>query len=83
MPSYSMLTQNCDAHPLLRLMHRPDPKLPEDAQDKRAVVPIEREYWDQWLHGTQEHAEALIGLPLMECIHHGAADPAKSVPLTI
>jgi putative SOS response-associated peptidase YedK len=80
-PSYSMITQNCDAHPLLRLMHRPDPKLPPDAQDKRAVVPIESEHWDQWLHGPQEQAEALIGLPSMECIRHAAADPTKTVPL--
>ena len=37
-PSYTMLTQNCDAHPLLNRMHKPDPALPPDAQDKRSVV---------------------------------------------
>lgn len=26
-PSYSMLTINCDDHPLLRRLHRPDAKL--------------------------------------------------------
>lgn len=82
-PNYSMITQNCDAHPLMRLMHRPDPKLPADAQDKRAVVPVEREDWDEWLHGTQDQAEALIGLPTMECIRHAAADPAKAVALPL
>jgi len=42
-PNYTMLTQNCDAHPLLNRFHKPDPKLPADKQDKRSVVPIERE----------------------------------------
>jgi hypothetical protein len=78
-----MITQNCDAHPLMRLMHRPDPSLPHDAQDKRSVVPIEPADWDQWLHGTQEQAEALIGLPDLACIRHAAADPAKAVPLVV
>lgn len=81
MPSYSLITQNCDPHPLLAQMHRPDPKLPADAQDKRAVVPVEMRDWDQWLHGTTEQAEALIGLPSLECIRHSAADPAKTVAL--
>jgi putative SOS response-associated peptidase YedK len=32
-PSYTMLTQNCDEHPLLRAFHKPDPALPPDKQD--------------------------------------------------
>jgi putative SOS response-associated peptidase YedK len=40
-PSYSMITINCDGHPLLGRLHKPDPKLPDDAQDKRSVVPLE------------------------------------------
>lgn len=36
-----MLTINADSHPLMRRMHKPDPKLPADQQDKRSVVPIE------------------------------------------
>lgn len=78
-----MLTQNCDAHPLLRLMHKPDPKLGPEDQDKRAVVPIERGDWDQWLMGTAEQAEALIKLPSLEAIRHEAADPSKAIVLTI
>lgn len=46
-PSYTMLTQNCDAHPLLKLMHKPEVdratglELPHEKQDKRkrAVIP--------------------------------------------
>lgn len=79
--SYTMLTQNCDAHPLLSLMHKPDAALPADAQDKRAVVPIERQDWDRWLRGTVEDALALVRLPAQDLIAHGAADPAKAVPL--
>jgi len=80
-PSYSMITQNCDQHPLLRLMHRPDPRLPEDRQDKRSVVPLEPEQWDAWLHGSVTQAGELIRLPGMECLAHGAADPTQAVPL--
>jgi putative SOS response-associated peptidase YedK len=48
--SYTMLTINADAHPLMQRMHKPDPKLPSHLQDKRSVVPIERADVDAWLH---------------------------------
>lgn len=80
-PSYTMLTQNCDGHPLLKLMHKPDPALPPDRQDKRSVVPVEREHWRQWLEGTIEQAMQLVKLPPQELFRHGAADPAKQVDL--
>lgn len=60
--SYTMLTINADAHPLMRRMHKPDPKLPADGQDKRSVVPIEPEDSDCWLFGRREEAQALIRL---------------------
>lgn len=82
-PNYSMITQNCDAHPLLRLMHKPDPKLAADKQDKRAVVPIEREHWGQWLNGTVAQAEALIQLPDARLFRHGPADPSRQVQLPL
>jgi putative SOS response-associated peptidase YedK len=82
-PNYTMLTQNCDSHALLRQMHRPDPKLPSDGQDKRSVVPIEPQDWDAWLHGTKEQALALVQLPEMGCITHGAAEPEKHVELPL
>jgi len=75
-PNYTMLTQNCDVHPLLALMHKPDPKLPTHAQDKRTVVPIERADWDLWLHGPREAAEALFRVPPPEAFHHGPVDPS-------
>jgi putative SOS response-associated peptidase YedK len=81
-PSYSMLTQNCDEHPLLNLFHKPDPKLPADNQDKRSVVPIEREHWDQWPNGSTENAASLVRLPVSELFSHGAADPTNQINLS-
>ena len=71
--SYSMLTQNCDGHPLLGLMHKPDPALGPDQQDKRAVVPLEAADWDQWLNGSVAQAETLIQLPPADLFQHGPA----------
>jgi putative SOS response-associated peptidase YedK len=86
-PSYSMITQNCDGHPLMGLMHKPEidkstkAVLPADKQDKRAVVPLERSNWDEWLHGSVEQAEGLIKVPPLEIFQHGASDPAKNILL--
>lgn len=82
-PNYTMLTQNCDGHPLLALMHKPDPKQGPDKQDKRTVVAIERADWDLWLHGPKEAAEALIRVPPLELFRHGAAEPDKAHVLTL
>ena len=60
--SYTMLTINADAHPLMRRMHKPDPKLAADKQDKRSVIPIEPADYDQWLAGTQQEAAELLRL---------------------
>lgn len=64
--SYSMLTINADAHPLMSRMHKPDPKLPADKQDKRSVVPIEPEDADLWLMAPIEQASALLRLAPVE-----------------
>lgn len=68
-----MLTQNADAHPLMRRMHRPDPKRPPEMQDKRSVVPIELEDADAWLFGTPEQAKALVQLPAPDLFDARAA----------
>lgn len=63
-PNYTMITRNCDDHPLLKRLHKPDPKLPAEQQDKRSLVHVEPDLWDQWLHGTEEQArEVLARLP--------------------
>ena len=56
--SYTMLTLNADAHPLMCRMHKPDPKLGADQQDKRSLVLLEPSAFDQWLAGTVEEARA-------------------------
>ncbi|MFT3858270.1 MAG: SOS response-associated peptidase family protein [Aquabacterium sp.] len=58
--NYTMITCNCDGHSLLARLHKPDPTLPPDKQDKRAVAHINRADWDTWLHGTEAEAAALI-----------------------
>ena len=60
--SYTLLTLNADAHPLMNRMHRPDPKRPPDLQDKRSVVPIELEDVDLWLAGPAAQAAQLLRL---------------------
>jgi putative SOS response-associated peptidase YedK len=60
--SYTMLTMNADAHPLMRRMHKPDPKLGPTEQDKRSVVVIEESNFDNWLAGSKEQASALVKL---------------------
>src|SRR5262249_9147836 len=87
-PSYTMLTINCNAHPVLSLMHRPDLgpdnlPLPPEQQDKRPIVALGPENWEQWLHGTREEAAELIQLPAPDLYAHGAADPDKHVALSL
>ena len=69
--SYTMLTLNADAHPLMRRMHKPDPKLGSHQQDKRSVVAIENDDVDEWLSGTPEQAAALIRLSPGEAFDAG------------
>lgn len=63
-----MLTVNADDHPIISRMHKPDPKLPSDQQDKRSVVSIELGDVDQWLAGTLADAQALLRAPADELL---------------
>lgn len=69
--SYTMLTVNADGHPLLARMHKPDPKLPPEQQDKRSVVPIEFADVDTWLHGAAEDVQSLVCVPPAEAFDAG------------
>lgn len=62
-PSYTMLTMNCDGHPLLARMHKPDPRLPADRQDKRTVVPLDEADWEAWLQGSVPQVAGLLRVP--------------------
>lgn len=64
--SYTMLTINADGHPLMGRMHKPDPKLPADQQDKRSVIAIEFRDVDLWLAGTVSEARDLLRVPGVE-----------------
>ena len=64
-PSYTMLTMNCDGHELLGRMHKPDPKLPPDAQDKRTVIPLQQDRWEAWLHGSVADAKQALQVPAL------------------
>lgn len=81
--SYTMLTLNADAHPLMRRMHKPDPKLGPDQQDKRSVIPIELDEVDAWLFGSQEEASRLLKLAPAEIFNAGpeaAPEPSPAAP---
>ncbi|WGT65013.1 SOS response-associated peptidase [Variovorax paradoxus] len=71
--SYTMLTINADAHPLMSRMHKPDPKLASDKQDKRSVIPLEVHEFDTWLAGTVEEAKQLLKLAPVEVFDGGPA----------
>lgn len=60
--SYTMLTLNADAHPLMSRMHKPDPKLGPTEQDKRSVVALAPEDVDTWLHAPLDVARQLVRL---------------------
>jgi len=55
-------------------MHKPDPHLPTDRQDRRSVVPIEFQDVDAWLFGMPREAAVLIRL--------APADVFDAKPLT-
>lgn len=76
--SYTMLTINADAHPLMHRMHKPDPRLPPDAQDKRSVIPVEPQDVDAWLHGTPAQAQSLLRLAPPERFDAAPATPGPA-----
>ena len=69
--SYTMLTINADSHPLMSRMHKPDPKLGPDQQDKRSVIAIELADVDAWSFGTVEVARSLVRVPPVEVFEAG------------
>ena len=71
--SYTMLTVNSDDHPIMRRMHKPDPKVGPNEQDKRSVIGIEAVDVEQWLTGSIDDAKALLRAPAMEVLDAGPA----------
>ena len=66
--SCTMLTINADDHPIMARMHKPDPKLRPDRQDKRSVAAIEQADIEQWLQGSVDEAAALLLAPAPDII---------------
>jgi putative SOS response-associated peptidase YedK len=54
--SFSMLTLNADAHPLMRRFHRP-------AEEKRSVAVVESAQADAWLDAAPDTARTLLQTP--------------------
>jgi len=81
--SYTMLTLNADAHPLMQRMHKPDPKLGPEQQDKRSVIPIELANVDTWLFGNQQEAARLLQLApaeIFSAVPEAAPGPSPATP---
>lgn len=76
-PNYTMLTLNADAHPLMKRMHKPDPKVAPDRQDKRSLVLLEAQDFDTWLDGSVEQAKALVQLTPVDFFN---AEPEVKTP---
>ena len=51
--SYTMLTINADDHPLMRLFHKP-------TDEKRMVVILPPDHYQDWLRATPEHSMAFM-----------------------
>jgi putative SOS response-associated peptidase YedK len=51
--SYTMLTINADAHPLMRLFHKP-------TDEKRMVVILPEDRYDVWLQASADHSMSLL-----------------------
>ena len=73
--SYAMLTQNADHHELMKRMHKPDPRLSAQAQDKRSVVPLAAVDVEAWLFGTLAEAASMVRLPPVDWFDAGPDEP--------
>ena len=58
--TFTMITMNADDHALMKRMHRPEPELPIDQQDKRMVVVLADEDQEAWLYGSADEAAAVV-----------------------
>jgi putative SOS response-associated peptidase YedK len=53
--SFSMLTIDASAHPVMKRLHKP-------GDEKRTVVPLRPELFNEWLNATPESAQSLLQL---------------------
>ena len=60
--SFSMLTINADQHPLMSRMH-------QTGEEKRTVVPLRPEFFEDWLNASPQIAMQLLhadSMPALE-----------------
>jgi putative SOS response-associated peptidase YedK len=53
--TFSMLTINADVHPLMNRFHKPE-------EEKRTIVPLKPELFQDWLNATPDTARDLLSL---------------------
>ncbi|MDN8615623.1 SOS response-associated peptidase [Variovorax ginsengisoli] len=76
--SFTMLTINADAHPLFKLMHRPDLKRPPEKQDKRMVAILPEAWYGEWLDAPPERSmDFLMQFPAERLAMVAEAPPLK------
>jgi putative SOS response-associated peptidase YedK len=69
--SFSMLTVNADDHPLMRRFHKPN-------DEKRMLVILRPDQYDEWLHCPVEEAPGFFGRYPAEClVTHAAPKPSQ------
>lgn len=56
MVSFSLLTLNCDEHPILRRLHKPD-------DEKRTLFIVPPSDYSTWLTATPDEARSMLALP--------------------
>lgn len=59
--SFSMLTINADAHPVMNRFHKP-------GDEKRTVVPLKPALFQDWLNATPDSAAKLLSINSMEAL---------------
>ena len=72
MLSFTMLTVNADAHPLMREFHKPE-------DEKRMVVVLPQAFYAEWLDATVSQSVDLIqSCPLPDLVVTGDIAPKPS-----
>jgi putative SOS response-associated peptidase YedK len=70
--SFSMLTINADDHPLMKRFHKP-------GDEKRMVVILPPDQYDDWLHCPVEEASSfLTQFPAERLVAHAAPKPSRT-----
>lgn len=76
--SFTMLTINADTHPLFNTLHKPDPQLAADRQDKRMVVILDEADQQAWLTAPARESERFLQpLPASRLVAVGEGAPAE------